>query len=158
MSTLHREKTKNSDLIKVWFKLKKSDWHTHLYESMWAEFDWNNTFQLKNIPFYVYWISYDDVFIAELNSDKIFEFKSIIEKKWHSTYRIIISNITKEKILNIWLKYIEQLHCTYECASKKFYWIDIPLEANINKVYKILEKWEEEWIWSFEESDYFKRL
>gem|GEM_PF-6632116 len=39
MSTLHREKTKNSDLIKVWFKLKKSDWHTHLYESMWAEFD-----------------------------------------------------------------------------------------------------------------------
>ena len=41
--------------------MEKFDWYDHATETMWAQPVGNDLFQLRNVPFYAYGLSYDDV-------------------------------------------------------------------------------------------------
>lgn len=53
------------DLSKVTFELEESDWHNHATETMWAAKVADNVYSLRNVPFYVYGVSYGDAIVTQ---------------------------------------------------------------------------------------------
>lgn len=146
-----REVFKN--LVKVGFKLPKSDWHPHTVEWVWAESLGNNLYRLRNTPFYAYGYSFLDVVKGIQENNAIYVHKSH-KPSQHSTYRIAFYN--KDIPEKDYLKYMEELlelGCTYESYNILFA-IDVPPEVDIEKVYKILSENEKKEIWGFQEAHY----
>lgn len=141
---------KGEKLVKVGFKLPKSDWHSHTVEWLWAEPLSNNLYRLRNSPFYAHGYSFLDVVEGTTTEEGIYIVKNIKPSN-HSTYRIAFYN---DKIPQIdYLKYIDELlksGCNYESHDYLFT-IDVPPQVDIKKIYKIMEKKEKEEIWGFQE-------
>lgn len=140
-------------MIKIGFKLPKSDWHSHAIEWIWAEPLGNNLYRLRNSPFYAIGYSFLDTVKGTKEDNNIFVHKKIKSSK-HSTYRVAFYN--KNIPTEDYLKYINallELGCTYESHGILFA-IDIPPHANIGKIYKILLENENKEIWGFQEADY----
>lgn len=138
---------------KILFHLQ-DQWHESSTETLWAEIISKDTFQVKNIPFYIKGISYDDIIKAN-NKDELYEYNSIVKKSGHSTYRII--QLANKEIFTKKLKILEKIGCTYEQGMKALYAIDVPIDTDVNRVYQILEEGEKEMIWDFEEGDYYEQ-
>ena len=128
-------------------------------ERMFAQQTDKGTFILDNSPFYAFDISYCDEFNADEDGDELV-FRNVIARGGHSTYRI---KLPKEKdhshFLKYWLK-LQSEGCSYEGSSanaNRLYTIDIPTPASVDKVYTLMEKYEKEGIWEFEEGHYFQK-
>ena len=140
----------NEGLYKIYLPLNADDWHGSSSESIWAEKLDNSLFKVKNLPYYFKELSFNDVIsIAEINGDMYI--KDVIERSGHSTYRIILHDSSETKKFTKYWTPLEMLGCTYENATNKLFAIDIPPNANIYEVYKLLEKGETDAIWEFEE-------
>jgi|SRR5690606_18446854 len=140
------------DLIKVFFELNDSDWHKSSTESVWCKQIDKRSFQIKNVPFYVKGIGYNDIIEAIYNiNDENYWFEKVVEHSGNSTYRLFL--LSEDSILNF-LKYwlpLERIGCTYEKANKRFFSIDVPNTTNIYEAYDLLEKGLQDNIWDFEE-------
>jgi len=139
-------------LHKIFFELQPSEWCPYLSESVWAEQISNNCFRLKNSPFYVRDVSFEDeVSIKQVNGKFIYD--SIIRRGGHSTYRILIQESVRGEVLKPYLDALEGLGCTYETSEgpTRLLAVDVPPEADIYKVYALLEKGESDGVWGFEE-------
>ncbi len=146
------------NLVKIWFPLPKSDWHKVSCESMWAKSLDNWDFQIENSPMHAYGVSYLDIIKASLWEDGLLFFRSISEKSRHSTYRIISLDHRYDNIFKKYWESIGTLWCTFESNTEKWLFsVDVPPETNIEKVYELLNKWEKDGIWNFEESDYWRK-
>lgn len=133
--------------------MNPADWHGYETESVWAELVEGNRYRLRNIPFFVKGVSFEDiVFIREKEGDLFFESTSIASG--HSTYRIILEKtIFDSDFSSYWLP-LEELGCSYESSDRnKTYLlaVDVPPGADIHKVYGLLDEGEKEGIWEFEE-------
>jgi hypothetical protein len=129
------------------------DWHGNSSESLWVK-PWfkENTYQIRNIPFYAKCVSLDDVIeIKEIEGVKYF--KSVLKKSGHSTYRIFLKDGVSEDIFTDFWMPLENIGCSYEKGYNRFYSIDVPLETDIYKVYSLLENGEKNNIWEFEEGN-----
>lgn len=122
-------------------------------ECMYAQAQGDGVYVLDNSPFYAFDISYCDEFVAkEVNGGLVFS--HVVSRSGHSTYRI---KIPKNKKHTYFLKYWKKLKdegCSYEGSSvnsRRLYAIDVPPAADINKVYGIMEDYEQLGIWEFEE-------
>lgn len=149
--------TNKEKLVKLNFNLPE-DWHGVGSESLWAEKTFDNKLLVRNTPFYVKGVSFMDKVDFYSKDNNLF-FNQVVEKGGHSTYRISrISGINVGNFELYW-KPIQNLGCSYESKSgvSYLYAVDIPLEVNVNKVYELLQK-EEDNIWSFEEAGYYKKL
>jgi Domain of unknown function (DUF4265) len=138
--------------------LLSENWHGNTTETLWVV-PWfkENSFQIKNVPFYVKGISLDDIIIAE-EIDGIKFFRSVLKNGGHSTYRIFLNeNIREETFETYWLP-LQNLGCTYEKAFIRFYSIDVPAETDVNKAYVLLENGEKNHIWDFEEGKFGHEL
>lgn len=132
-------------------EIDPTEWHGHGTETLWAEELANNTFRVKNIPFYAKNISLEDTILTEQREGNWFV-KFIKERGGHSTCRIIINkNITAEKFREYW-ELLEKIGCTYEKGEGRLFAIDIPPGADIYDAYRLLEKGEANEIWDFEEA------
>lgn len=142
------------NLVKIFFELGDAT------ESVWAEpvSGDSSTFVIRNTPFFAKGVSFLDTVIADIDKDRddVFIFSRAKKGSGHSTYRIIIEQISKT-FLSYWKK-LEKLGCSYESASyetsegdKILYAIDVPALTDIYAVYTILEKGEKNGIWIFEE-------
>src|SRR5262249_36472026 len=76
-------------LVKVVLELDECDWHEHKTESMWAKSLGHNRYQLRNVPFYAYGVSYDDVVIAK-PIQGLLVVQGISQPSGHSTYRLFL--------------------------------------------------------------------
>jgi hypothetical protein len=141
--------------VKVQFFLDPHEHKGIETESLWAEEIAPGKFRILNSPFFVAGISADDIVSAE-KSNRVFEFKNVISRGGHSTYRLFLQNertISSPDFQSRW-KAISELGATFENADGHFISIDIPPERNIAEIYKLLENGEEEGIWVFEEAHY----
>lgn len=126
--------------------------HNQDSESVWAEHINDMLYQIKNVPYYIKGVSYDDIVEINLKSDLLW-FKKVVMKSGHSTYRIIFFEKTvKFESTPYWCQ-LEKLGCTYERAYHNFYAIDVPETSDIYAVYNVLELGEKEGVWDFEEGD-----
>jgi hypothetical protein len=107
-------------------------------------------FRLRNVPFYAFGVSVEDVVFAK-PSEGIFEFESVSIRGGHSTYRIIAKETARPDALRQKWQQLERLGCTYEQGAGRLMAVDVPPRAEIYEVYSVLEEGEREGIWDFEE-------
>jgi hypothetical protein len=116
----------------------------------------NQRYVLDNSPFYAFDISFCDEFFAD-GIDGEIVFSKIASRGGHSTYRI---KIPIGKSHDYFLKYwdeLEKLGCTFEGSSanlKRLYAIDVPPGVDVFSAYKVMEKYEGQGVWEFEEGHY----
>ena len=131
---------------RVYFTIANPEENSSHTETLWAEKVHDSVFRIKNIPFYVYGIAFDDV-VKVLRKESIPEVLEVVERSGNSTYRIILLN--HEKWESEWQK-LEPLECTYE-EGDGIIAINVPANQSIHAVFDLLEKGEERGIWEFEE-------
>jgi hypothetical protein len=133
-------------LEKVVFDLEET-WHGHATESLWAK-PTEEGFVLRNIPFFAYGVSYDDVVAVAPLKEGFWRSRSVVRHAGHSTYRIFVQQ--DAEFPHGWNQ-LAGLGCTYEQATPHLYAIDVPATANIDGVYQVLEREKSRGIWDFEE-------
>lgn len=144
---LHRKPTTDS-LIKV--TLPNRVWKGEINETVWAERLTAERCRLKNVPFYAYGVSFDDILKITVNASSI-EAVGVLARAGHSTYRFFVQKGQVERALGSYWKTIEEAGCTFERATKHLFAVDVPPEADIHAVYQALETGEQAGVWEFEE-------
>jgi hypothetical protein len=138
-----------SGLVKIVFRLDPGAWHGSATESLWAGPVSSNCYRLLNVPFYVFGVNYEDVIEAE-NTDGVLTFARVVTRSGHSTYRILLNKDSGERFGAFWAPLAEQ-GCTYEEGHPPLLAVDVPADADLHKVYELLEGGEAASVWSFEE-------
>jgi Domain of unknown function (DUF4265)/HNH endonuclease len=138
-------------LVKVTLRLDKSGWHGHATESLWAEPAGIGQCRLKNLPFYAYGASYDDLVRTVQDGDQQMV-SGVVEHAGHSTYRVFVSNTDALKdFAEYWIP-LEQLGCTLERATARLFAVDVPPTADIHSTYDAMAKGHSAAVWDFEEA------
>lgn len=141
------------ELTRVTFALDEPNaWHDHATETMWAEKVDDDHYRLRNVPFYAYGISFNDVVAATGGPDGL-GFKQVVERGGHSTYRIFLEEdvtIDSGRFREHWNP-IEEAGANYERGTEMLLAVDVPPSADINRVYDLLEAGELACVWAFEE-------
>jgi Domain of unknown function (DUF4265) len=137
--------------LKIAFRLEDGS-----VENMHAEPLFDDTFRLKNSPFYFYGISFGDVFSVKVEEGRLF-FSNVTARGGHSTYRVKLPpGKSHDHFLEFWNS-LEKLGCTFEgtgANERRLYAIDIPPGADVNTIYRLLQEGEEAGNWEFEEGHY----
>lgn len=144
--------------IKVVFPLNSNDWHHVGSESVWAEIVNDNQALIKNTPFYVKGVSYEDIVNFKIENNGKAMFDSVARQGGHSTYRLIINKkISKDQFSERW-NLLKNLGCTYEHGNigLDLYAVDVPPGSDMQKIYKLFEDGENDGIWNFEEGNFEK--
>ena len=136
-------------LQRVSTPLEPTAWHGHAVETFWAAPLGKGRFQLRNVPFYAKGLSYNDTVSAQHSEGRLV-FTGLVARGGHSTYRVVLSDPPKEMWRRFWSR-LQELGCTYERGTEHLVAIDVPPEANIHSVYRILEEGEKAAVWDFEE-------
>jgi hypothetical protein len=119
-------------------------------ESLWAEPLGANLYRLRNVPFYFYGVSEQDVVKAEEANGQLLV-SATVDRGGHSTYRIILSEQTsEEQFSQDWVP-LHELGCIYERATRRLIAIDVPPHVDVYAVYEALELGEKYRRWEFEE-------
>jgi Domain of unknown function (DUF4265) len=146
----HRHATEEK-LVQLTFPLKKSDWYEHASETLWAEPVGDNTFRLRNVPFYAYGASYDDV-VRAINHDHRLMVQDIVQRGGHSTYRLFVTDTERLKRFREFWQPLKRIGCTLERATDRLIAVDVPAEADIYTAYAALRQGEAAGVWDFEEA------
>ena len=120
-------------------------------ETVWAVPLTENTFVLRNLPFFVYGYAFDDVVYAEKASDEFPTAVRVVTRSGHSTYRVFLTGATTsiEDVPN-W-QALREIGCTFERGTENLYAVDIPPTSDIHQAYAALELGESSGFWRFEE-------
>jgi len=138
------------DLVKVTFELEESDWHDHATETMWAARLAGNVCSLRNVPFYVYGVSYSDAIVTQRRKGENL-FRRVYERGGHSTYRIfLVGENSAEQFEKAW-EPLQKMGCLYERATDHLVAVDVPPATDIYEAYAALEQGETTGVWDFEE-------
>lgn len=108
----------DSDLVKVLFY--PNDYYYTTPETLWAKPLGDDTYQLRNTPFYSYGASFEDVVRAAPAADVMLEFQEVVERSGSSTYRIMVrEGVDQELFDSVWQP-LGELGCTLERAQGRF--------------------------------------
>ena len=145
----------NDTMIKLHFNLEPAEWHDVAVESLWAKRmptdDGARILELQNSPFYAFGISYLDI-VSAVEADGRFVFSSVVIPAGHSTYRLLMPDVSP-KFEAGWAL-LSQQGCTYESGNlgeQHLFSVDVPPDADIHTVYRMLEEGEAQGLWKFEE-------
>lgn len=134
-----------ADLVKVTIPLPEGTWHRHASEGLWAESLGTNRFRLRNIPFFAYELSLDDV--VQVGHSGV----DVIERAGHSTYRVFLRDGLPPSDLDEWLGRLELAGANYERATARLIALDVPPAADVFGVYDVLKQGTDRHVWDFEE-------
>ena len=135
---------------KVTVQLGKAAWHDHACETIWARPLGEDRFQIQNVPFYAYGISYDDV-VDVRTTGELNLVGTVVKRGGHSTYRIFVTTGEALKRFHEFWRPLEHAGCTVERATDRLFAVDVPPEADIYAVYRMLQAGEDASVWDFEE-------
>ena len=140
-------------LTKIRFPLSVTDASMGVdAENLWAEELKPGVFRIDNIPFYAYGVSYCDVVSTVRIQDRL-EFKAVITRGGHSTYRILIDDsegFESERYVRLWRR-LADLGCSCEVARRRWVAIDVPPVTNPDEAYAVLELGKLGGVWSLDE-------
>lgn len=146
----------------------KQEYKIHFYrdeqadstESMWAVKKDQNCYELRNSPFFVFGVSFMDLVKCKICDEQLW-FDGIISHSGNSTYRIILQETHQIRSFSEAWRELKQFGCTFESMvgdGSILYTTNVPSNADIHQVYKILEKGESQGIWEFQEGHCGHRL
>jgi len=121
--------------VKVLFLVTSEDGLAHT-ETMWATDMGDDRYRLENSPFYAYSVSWDDIVYAPFDPAQGFRtFQSVTAKSGNRTIRVrfnppVAAGNESDGILAGLVK----LGCSYECATKSEYSINLPPAVDIFKI------------------------
>ena len=128
-----KQRPKPSDeLVKIVFNLSENS-EPVATESLWAEPLGSNLFRLRNVPFYLYGVSEQDIVKAEENDGRLV-LTGIVERGGHSTYRVFLSEQTSEEQFSKGWVSFHEMGCTHERATRRLVAIDVPPHADVYAV------------------------
>jgi len=140
----------NSELVKIRIVLPDDAWHKVEAEWLWAEKIKDSIFALRNVPFYAMGLSYDDRVKADEVGGTLTMF-GVVSRGGHSTYRIFTKKGYENSTVQALFKKLNELHCDIEIATQKLIAVDVLPEADIHKVFAVLEESEHRGIIDFQE-------
>ena len=149
----HSSGADSGELVKITFHLPEEDQTDSVKsEGMWAFDLGDGRYRLDNVPFFLYGVSIEDIVSAEL-VDGILVFREIVSRGGHSTYRIYMKGPDRARAAGLEerLAEIKALGASLERANRVLIAIDIPPEADIFAIYKLLEAGEDATLWTFDE-------
>ena len=152
MRTFQHRSTAEQLLTRISASLPPSDWHEYALETLWAQEKDSGTYALRNIPFYAFGLSLDDVVSARAIGNQLI-IQDVVARGGHSTYRAYLSKdvaLPGVRFLKVWSP-LEQIGASYEVADGRLIAIDIPAQADIYAAYKFLEEGETAGVWDFQE-------
>lgn len=153
MSDQHEKRDeRHHPLVKVVVNLLPSDWHDYGLETLWADPIGTDRYRLKNVPFYAYGLSYEDIVRAKPLGGQLIV-QEVCERSGNSTYRLFLADgaRTDQKFLTFWQP-LELIGATYEQANDRLLAVDLPTDTDIYKAYELLKSGEEAGAWDFEEA------
>ena len=127
--------------------LSVETWGGDQNELLWCKKLDDSKYQLKNLPFYAYDLSYDDVVVASVIKEFLAA-ELVAERSGHSTYRVFATNA--DMFFANWERF-SKLGCTFEKATERLFAIDVPPQTDVHSVYQALEEGENGGVWEFEE-------
>lgn len=146
----------HGDKVKLWFPLPEEDIEATGFqaESLWADPLGDGRYQLDNIPFHLYDVSFRDV-VSATEIDGVLTFRQVVRRQGHSTYRAYLKDPhdSNSDAVTQWMDELSALGASTE-GGRRLIAIDVPPEADIHAIYALLERGEAAEIWSFEEGHY----
>lgn len=137
-------------MVKIKILLPANDASGGQAEWVWADYLGHDTFVVRNVPIFVYGLSYGDMVRAQ-PEDNVLVFQGVVQRGGHSTYRAYAkSDRRSPEVINV-LQTLEKMHCDIEPATDKIVGIDVLPEADIYEVYRVLEEAERAGVLEFEE-------
>jgi hypothetical protein len=124
-------------------------------EGVWAERLSINRFRILNSPFFAFDVSYEDEVEAEPDGES-FRFVRVLRRSGRSTYRVILQDgktVESNDFTSRWQPFHDR-GCTFENANDRYIAIDIPPNADVPFLCRLLQDGEEQGVWVFEEGHY----
>lgn len=141
---------KRETMVKIKIPLPKNDPSAGEAEWVWAEPAGDGRFIMRNVPTFVYGLSYGDTVSAK-QEDAVLVFDGIVERGGHSTYRAYAKSDRKSSEVMAVLETLKKMHCDIEPATNKIVGLDVLPEADIYEVYRVPEEAERAGVLEFEE-------
>lgn len=138
------------NMVKIKIPLPQNDPSGGEAEWLWAERAGADTFVVRNVPTFVYGLSYGDTVKAK-PEDGVLVFDGVVQRGGHSTYRAYVKSDRRSPEMMTVLQTLEKMHCDIEPATNRIVGLDVLPEADIYKVYRILEDAERSGVLEFEE-------
>jgi hypothetical protein len=121
-----------------------------LCEWMWAEPAGPGLYRLANSPFYAYGVSLGDVVTVALR-EGLPVVTAIAEHGGRTTYRVLRAETLADAVWHEEWADLEALGCVSEGDGDRLVAIDVPVEADVAAVFRLLEEGEALGFWAFEE-------
>lgn len=137
-------------MVKIKVPLPANDASGGDAEWVWAEPAGDEEFVVRNVPTFVYGLSYGDRVGAKSEGD-VLVFHGVIQRGGHSTYRVYAKSDRKSPQVMSVLQALEKMHCDIEPATDKIVGIDVLPEADIYGVYRVLQEADRAGILEFDE-------
>ena len=138
-------------LVRIVFQLDPEAWHGSATERLWAEPIGEARYRLRNVPFFAFGVSNEDVVFGQSRDGEI-HFNGASIRGGHSTYRLRLGAQKRQGPLfeQSWMP-LKLLGCSYE-EGPLVLAVDVPASANIHSVYARLQAGELAGAWDFEEA------
>lgn len=105
-------------------------------ESLWFDKE-GEYFRLKNIPFFIDYVSYDDLIELKLIRDNVYEVGKVISPSGNSTIWICSTNNADTSIVESF----KNFGCAIEGGVLKgYYTVNVPSNVDFNKVCNFIEE------------------
>jgi hypothetical protein len=128
-----------SDMVKVALIDDDGD-----VETLWAKPLGGELYQLDNVPFYAYGVSWLDVVEAPPDTRGLPTFRRVAEKSGHRTVRVRLDD-TRAPEAKPHLEILGKLGCTYEGLATSLLAVNVPPEASLDDVASYLVEAGIEW-------------
>lgn len=135
------------------FSLGEDQWHGYETEALWAEQVTEDRYRLRNTPFYVRGVSFEDIVFVQRRDNSLWYVGTSLASG-HSTYRVIFEKAKSERRFVEYWEPLQKLGCSYESAEyeqMRLLAIDVPPRVDIQSAYELLSRGEHDRIWEFEE-------
>lgn len=119
-------------------------------ETMWVENLGDGTFRLRNIPGWATGLAAEDV-VAARQQGNVLAYTETIASGGHSTYRLAFQQPDPTDAQSKAVEKLRDLGCAFEKLSNRVLAVDVPPDADIRAVYKLLEDSMADGIWWFDE-------
>jgi hypothetical protein len=126
-------------LTKIKIPLPPGDASGGEAEWVWAAPQEDDTFVLRNVPTFATGLSYGDI-VSVIVEDGAPIFDHVVERGGHSTYRIYAASSRQHPDIARVLDELKALNCEFENATDRIVGIDVPPNADIYSVYRVLEE------------------